>query len=226
MRTVALISGRGSNLASLLRAVDEGQCGAKVVAVLADREAPGLAHATERGIPTEIVPYRRGDERAAWNLALRDAVAAHEPACVVLLGFMRVLAPSFVRAFPRRIVNVHPALLPSFPGAHGARDAIEAGVRISGCTVHLVDEGVDTGDVLAQAAVPVLPADDAASLQARIQGAEHRLLPAVLDAIARGALTLAPRVAWNEHSPLTAPLFSGPSAIPPMPVPPMPEGRE
>ena len=188
MRVVVLVSGRGSNLAALWESIDAGCCAAEVVAVIADREAPALARAAERGVPTEVVALARGGDREAWNQTLADRVASHEPELVVLAGFMRVLGAPFVRRFPSRIVNVHPALLPSFPGAHGPADAIAAGVRISGCTVHLVDEGVDTGPILAQAAVPVLPNDDAASLHARIQRAEHRLLPVVVDAIARGVL--------------------------------------
>ncbi|MCB9621381.1 MAG: phosphoribosylglycinamide formyltransferase [Sandaracinus sp.] len=198
MRLVVLVSGRGSNLAALWKAIDEGRCSAEVVAVVADRDAPALEQASSRGVATAIVPLRRGDDREAWNVALKECVEAHRPDLVVLAGFMRVLGGAFVQRYRSRIVNVHPALLPSFPGAHGPADAIAAGVRLSGCTVHLVDEGVDTGPILAQAAVRVLPGDDAASLHARIQRAEHALLPAVVHAVATGALEL-DGPTWRTH---------------------------
>ncbi|MBX3247429.1 MAG: phosphoribosylglycinamide formyltransferase [Myxococcales bacterium] len=211
MRVVALVSGQGSNLVALLEAIDGGRCAAEVVLVAADRPARAIELAAGRGIATATVPLRKGDDRAAWNHRLADAVAAARPELVVLAGFMRVLAPSFVRRFPRRIVNVHPALLPSFPGANGAADALAAGVRITGCTVHLVDEGVDTGPILAQAAVPVSQADDVMRLHKRIQRTEHRLLPAVVHAVATGALDL-DGPTWRDEGalsdmPLYAPLL-------------------
>ncbi len=190
MRLVVLVSGRGSNLAALWRAIDDDRCAAEIVAVAADRDAPALALARDRGVATELVTLRRGDDREAWNVTLAERVSAHAPDLVVLAGFMRVLGAPFVRRFAGRILNIHPALLPSFPGAHGPADALAAGVLISGCTVHLVDEGVDTGAILAQAAVSVVPGDDPSSLHARIQQAEHHLLPAVVHAIACGALDL------------------------------------
>ncbi len=193
MDLVVLASGTGSNLRALARAIDEGRCQARVVAVVSDKpEAPALAFARDRGIETRTVPLRKGDDRAAWNQRLTEAVASFAPELVVLAGFMRVLGEPFIRRFDGRIVNVHPALLPSFPGVDGAAQAVRAGVRISGCTVHLVDTGVDTGPILAQAAVPVHPDDDAASLHARIQVQEHRLLPQVIDWIARGRIALDP----------------------------------
>ena len=212
MRVVVLVSGRGSNLGALWEAIDAGRCAAEVVAVIADRDAPALERARDRGVPSQIVGLRRGEDREAWNHTLAERVAAHAPDLIVLAGFMRVLGAPFVRRFPSRIVNVHPALLPSFPGAHGPADAIAAGVRISGCTVHLVDEGVDTGPILAQAAVPVHPSDDAASLHARIQRAEHRLLPAVVDAFARGTLVGSTwrDVPLDDTSSLFAPLLLEP----------------
>lgn len=188
-RIVALVSGRGSNLEALLDAIEAGRCEASVVAVLSDRAAPALERAAARGLATGTVRFRRGD-RDAWSAELAEAVEAYAPDLVVLAGFMRVLAPSFVGRFRRRILNVHPSLLPAFPGARAPEQALASGARITGCTVHLVDEGVDTGPILAQAAVPIAEGDDVASLHARIRRAEHRLLPAVVAAVAAGNLDL------------------------------------
>lgn len=192
---VVLISGTGSNLRAVLSAIDEGRCDARVRAVISDRDsAKGLELARARNIETAVVKMKDFASRALWDEALTRAIADHDPALIVLAGFMRLLGADTIARFPQRIINIHPALLPLFPGAHGAADAIAAKVRISGCTVHVVDSGVDSGPIIAQAAVPVLPDDDAERLQQRIQRAEHRLLPAVIDAIARGAIALAPEV--------------------------------
>ena len=191
MKLVVLASGRGSNLRAIAAAIDAGQCGATLAGVVSDRaSAEALTFAKERGIPTAIISPKAHPSREAWDTALADSVASFDPSVVVLAGFMRIVGPAMIARFPHRILNVHPALLPSFPGAHGARDALAKGVRISGCTVHIVDAGVDTGPILAQAAVPVLPGDDEASLQARIQKVEHRLYPAVIEAIRRGEIEL------------------------------------
>jgi phosphoribosylglycinamide formyltransferase-1 len=205
LKIAVLASGRGSNLRAIAHAIDEERCRAELVAVISDKaDAPALAFASERGVPTAVVSPRQYASREAWDAALADVVAGYGPELVVLAGFMRIVGPAMLARFPHRIVNVHPALLPSFPGAHGARDALAKGVRISGCTVHVVDAGVDTGPILAQAAVPVLPSDTEQSLQARIQGCEHRLLPRVIDAIARGAIvpgptpTFAPDLAFPD----------------------------
>ncbi|MEM9074902.1 MAG: phosphoribosylglycinamide formyltransferase [Myxococcota bacterium] len=199
IRVVALVSGRGSNLNAIRGGIDEGTIDARIVGVVADRNAPALELAAERGTPTKCVPLRKGDDRDAWNLSLADAVAGFDPDLVVLAGFMRIVAPSFVARFPRRIVNVHPSLLPSFPGARAPAQALKAGVRVSGCTVHLVDEGVDTGTILAQGVVPVRTGDTADTLHARIQTIEHRLLPAVVRAIAAGTLDL-DTAQWSDDS--------------------------
>lgn len=188
---VVLISGTGSNLRAVHQAIVSGQCDARICAVVSDRRsAGGLSYASEHGLPTRVVLMRDFQDRAAWDHALAEVVASYKPRLVVLAGFMRIVSPSFVTRFPNEIINVHPALLPSFPGASGPEHAIEAGVRLSGCTVHIVDQGVDTGPILAQAAVRVLPSDDAKSLHTRIQKAEHQLLPQVIDAIARGQIEL------------------------------------
>lgn len=190
-RLVVLASGRGSNYSALAEAIAAGQCHAEIVGVVSDKQDAGvLARATEGGVPTHVEPLGKGADRAAWNERLRDAVAAFAPDFVVLAGFMRVVAPSFLDRFRHRVVNVHPSLLPAFPGHDGPAQAIRAGVRITGCTVHLVDDGVDTGPILAQAAVPVLPDDDVASLHGRIQRVEHALLAASIDALARGEFSV------------------------------------
>ena len=184
-RLVVLASGSGSTLQALLDAGADPGYDAQVVAVVSDRpQARALERARAAGVPAFAVALERGADRAAWNLELADAVAACEPDLVVLAGFMRILAPGFLSRFPSRVVNTHPALLPSFPGAHAVADALAYGVKLSGVTVHLVNEGVDTGPVVAQAAVPVLDGDDEAALQARIQDVER---PLYVDAVGRRA---------------------------------------
>jgi len=193
MDVVVLVSGRGSNLRAICNAIDAGTCDANIVGVVSDRKkAAALGFAQERGIPTRIVSLRKGDDRDAWNESLAEAVAALKPNLIVLAGFMRILGPPLLERFRGRIINVHPALLPSFAGHNGPQDALDGGVRISGCTVHIVDAGVDTGPILAQAAVPVLANDTADTLHARIQVQEHRLLPRVIHQIAIGAIELDP----------------------------------
>jgi len=191
-RIVALASGRGSNLGAVLEAIDAGRCDAEVVAVVSDRaSAAALERARSRGIATDVVPLRKGADRDAWNRQLADALAAHAPDLLLGAGFMRILGAPVLERFPH-ILNVHPSLLPAFPGKDAPAQAVAAGVRVSGCTVHLIDAGVDTGPILAQAAVAVHPGDDAASLHARIQRAEHALYPQVVAALADGTLTLSP----------------------------------
>ena len=197
LRLTVLASGRGSNFVAIHDAILAGRCRAEIAGVVTDRaSAPVLELAEERGIKTSVVPFRR-HERADWERELLEVVRAQNAPWVVLAGFMRVLSASFVEAYERRMVNVHPSLLPSFPGMHAVQQAIDAGVRISGCTVHLVDAGVDTGPILAQAAVPVHDGDDADALHARIRGCEHRLLAATLDAIASERLQVDP-LRWTR----------------------------
>ena len=191
LKLAVLVSGRGSNLAALLQAIDHGSCDASVVGVLADRPtAPALELAHARAIPTRVVSAKQFPERAEWDCELTAQVAALAPDLVVLAGFMRLVGPALLARFAGHIINVHPALLPAFPGLDAPGQAVRAKVCVSGCTVHVVDAGVDTGPVLAQAAVPVLASDDAVSLHGRIQQAEHALLPAVVNAIARGTIVL------------------------------------
>ena len=186
-----LASGRGSTLQALLEAGQDGAYGARVVAVGSDRAAaPALDRARQARLPVLVVPLERGDDRAAWDARLADAVAAHEPDLVVLAGFMRILGAGFLARFGGRVVNTHPALLPAFPGAHAVADALAYGVKVAGVTVHLVDEGVDTGPVVAQAAVPVLEDDDEATLQRRIQQVEGPLYVDAVGRLARGGWTV------------------------------------
>ena len=188
-----LASGRGSNLRAIGAAIDAGQCDARIVGVVSDRrKAAALEYAEERGIRSRVVPLKKGDDRALWNQRLADEVAELRPALVVLAGFMRVLGSPLLERFPGRIINVHPAILPAFPGHDAPEQAIAAGVRVSGCSVHVVDAGVDTGPVIAQAVIPVALDDTPASLHERIQVQEHRLLPKVVHEIARGRVRLDP----------------------------------
>lgn len=174
---VVLLSGSGTLCTALLDAIDGGEVDARVVAVVSDREdAQGLARARERGIPALAHPLAAGADRAAWDAALRDIVGAYDPDLVASAGFMKLLGPAFLDRFGGRTINTHPALLPSFPGMHGPRDALRAGVKVSGATVFIVDAGVDTGRILLQRAVDVLPDDDVDSLHERIKVAERRLL--------------------------------------------------
>ena len=175
-RVVVLISGTGSLCAALLAAADDPAYPAEVVAVGADRPAEGLAHARGRGIPTFVCALADHRDRAQWDRVLADAIAAHEPDLVVSAGFMKLVGPAVLGAFGGRLINTHPALLPAFPGAHAVRDALAAGVPTTGATVHLVDAGVDTGPVLAQRQVPVLPDDDEPRLHERIKDVERELL--------------------------------------------------
>ena len=176
-RVVVLLSGTGSLCAALLAAAADPGYPAEVVAVGSDRAgAAGLAHARERGIDTFVQVLGEHPDRAAWDRALAEELTARSPDWVVSAGFMKLLGPAVLGAFPGRVLNTHPALLPAFPGAHAVRDALAAGVTTTGATVHLVDAGLDTGPVLAQRPVPVLPGDDEARLHERIKTVERELL--------------------------------------------------
>ncbi|WP_249051483.1 phosphoribosylglycinamide formyltransferase [Cellulomonas fimi] len=190
-RLVVLVSGAGSNLAALLAAHDDASYGARVVGVVSDNPAAGgLELARAAGVPTAVVAPRDFAERADWDRGLAEAVAVFRPELVVSAGFMRILGTAFLERFPGCVLNTHPALLPSFPGAHGVRDALAHGVTVTGCTLHVVDAGVDTGPIVAQAAVAVEPDDDEASLHERIKVVERALLVDWVGRIARGALTV------------------------------------
>lgn len=188
---VVLVSGAGSNLAALLVAHTDPAYGARVVAVVSDRAgAGGLEVARAAGVATAVVRPGDFDDRAAWDVALAGTVAVFRPTLVVSAGFMRILGAPFLARFAGRVLNTHPALLPAFPGAHGVRDALAHGVKVTGCTVHLVDAGVDTGPIVAQRAVEVLDDDDEERLHERIKAVERALLVDVVGRIARGGVTV------------------------------------
>ena len=189
-KIVVLASGAGTLLRSLIDAARVEGYPADIVAVGVDRDCPATTHADDAGIKSFRV--RLGDyaDRAAWDAALTEAVQAYVPDLVVTAGFMKILGPSFMAAFGGRIINTHPALLPSFPGAHGVADALAYGVKVTGATVHLVDSGIDTGPILAQETVAVSDDDDEASLHERIKVVERRLLAEVVAAVAlRGVIS-------------------------------------
>ena len=177
-RVAVLISGTGTLLQSL---IDDPRREFEIAVVGADRPAAGLQRATDAGIPTLVV--RPGDypDRTAWSAALADLLADFTVDWVVSAGFMRILDATFLERFPQRVVNSHPALLPAFPGAHAVADALAYGVKVTGCTVHLVDSGVDTGPIIAQRTVAVEPGDDEDSLHERIKQVEWQLLPEVVN---------------------------------------------
>jgi phosphoribosylglycinamide formyltransferase 1 len=189
-RLVVLASGTGSLLASLLDAA-VADYPARVVAVGVDRDCRAIEIATEASLPTFTVRLADHLDRDAWDAALTDAVAAHAPDLIVSAGFMKILGPQFLTQFCGRILNTHPTLLPAFPGAHGVADALAYGVKVTGCTVHLVDPGTDTGPILAQQPIPVLDDDDEETLHERIKVTERRLLVDVVAAVATGGVT------WN-----------------------------
>jgi phosphoribosylglycinamide formyltransferase-1 len=185
-----LASGTGSLLASLLDAA-VADYPARVIAVGVDRDCRAVEIATEASLPTFTVRLADHPDRDAWDAALTKAVAAHAPDLIVSAGFMKILGPQFLTQFCGRTLNTHPTLLPAFPGAHGVADALAYGVKVTGCTVHLVDAGTDTGPILAQQPIPVLDDDDEETLHERIKVTERRLLVDVVAAVATGGVT------WN-----------------------------
>lgn len=189
LRLVVLVSGSGTNFTDLLQRTREGRVPAEIIAVGADRPCGGVETAAAAGIATFVEPFTA--PREEWSNRIADRVAAFEPDVVVLSGFMRLLSPAAVTRFEPAILNTHPAHLPEFPGAHGVRDALAAGVRESGASVIIVDSGVDTGPILAQQRVPVLPDDTQDSLHDRIKVVERELLAKVLTDIADGTIDLA-----------------------------------
>jgi phosphoribosylglycinamide formyltransferase 1 len=187
-RVVVLASGTGSLLRSLLEATG-GDYPARIVAVGVDRDCPALDIAAAGSVPTYTVRLRDYPDRDAWDEAITKATAAHEPDLIVSAGFMKILGPRFLSRFMGRILNTHPALLPAFPGAHAVSEALAYGVKVTGCSVHLVDAGTDTGPLLAQEPVPVHDDDDEATLHERIKVVERRLLVDVLAALATRGVT-------------------------------------
>jgi phosphoribosylglycinamide formyltransferase-1 len=213
MRLGVLASGSGTNLQALLDAGRAGRLGAEVALVLSNVPgAKALERAAAAGVPHACLPSRGVADRAAYDAALVERLAEAGVEVVCLAGYMRLVTPAFLRAFGPtpatrgcpRVVNVHPALLPAFPGLHAQAQALAAGVKLAGCTVHFVDEGTDTGPIIAQAAVPVLDGDDEASLAARILVEEHRLYPEAVGWLAAGRLSLAGRRVLLDGAPAPA----------------------
>ena len=190
LKLVVLISGGGSNLRALLEAASDAEYPARVVAVGADREADGFEHAEHFGVPTFSVSFSNFADRAAWGDELLAQIEQWQPDLVVLSGFMRLVPPRVVAALAPNLINTHPAYLPEFPGAHGVRDALAAGVEQTGASVIVVDEGVDSGPILAQRRIPVLPGDDESSLHDRIKVVERELLVQTVLDIADGTISL------------------------------------
>ena len=188
---VILISGGGSNMTAIVKAAErehwQDKYGARVAAVLSNKaEAKGLVYAREHGIATAVLDHKAFDSREAFDAAMMAAIDAHQPALVVLAGFMRILTPGFVEHYAGRLLNIHPSLLPAFPGLHTHRRAIEAGCKYAGATVHQVTAELDHGPILAQAVVPVLPDDDEHTLAARVLTQEHQIYPrAIAELLAR-----------------------------------------
>ncbi len=191
-RTVVMISGRGSNMAALIEAAADPAFPAEIVGVVSDKpDAPGLAAATARGIPTRAIPRAGHAGKEAHDGAIDAALGAFGAEIVALAGYMRLFATPFVEKWAGRMINIHPALLPAFKGLDTHRRALEAGLRVHGCTVHFVTPAMDDGPIIAQAAVPVLTGDDEAALAARVLRAEHQLYPLALKLVAEGKVAMA-----------------------------------
>jgi phosphoribosylglycinamide formyltransferase-1 len=202
-RLGVLGSGKGSNFVAIADAIAAGQITAEVALVLSDVDNAGLLeHARQRRLPAQFLPpgqFRTKLDEAAER-AYIAALRAAEVDLIVLAGFMRILKGEFLRAFADRVINIHPSLLPAFPGLEAWKQALDHGVKVTGCTVHFVEQGVDSGPIIAQQTVPVLPGDTAAALHARIQVAEHELYPRCVAALARGGVSVAGRqVVWGKR---------------------------
>lgn len=191
VRLGLLASGRGSNLQAIIDAIEGGHLGARLAVVVSDRaDAQALERARMHGTAAVFVDPRAHPDREAFDRAVMAVLAEHRVELACMAGFMRVLTPFFVKTFTGRIMNVHPALLPAFPGLHAQRQALEYGVKVAGATVHFVDEGVDTGPIILQAAVPVREDDTEERLSARILAEEHRLYPRAIQLFAQGRLQI------------------------------------
>lgn len=194
LRLAVLVSGSGSNLQAIIDKSEAGVLDAQVALVLSNKAgAYGLERAARRGIPSVVLEHAAFDSREAFDQAMVSAIREAGADTVVLAGFMRLLTPGFLETFPGRVLNIHPALLPSFPGVHGQADAAGYGVKLSGATVHFVDEKMDHGPVIIQAAVPVTPGEGGDSLGARILAFEHRIFPQALQWLSQGRLRVEDR---------------------------------
>ena len=188
LSVLVLISGSGSNLLALLKAAEHPLFPAKILAVGSDKPASGLAHADLYGVPTFVVEPDKFADKEAWARKLDENISHYNPDLIVLAGFMKILPSSFVQKFSPRIINIHPSLLPNFPGAHAVRDALASGAKETGTTIHIVDEGVDTGPILGQQSLPVLPSDDESSLHERIKVLECKLIVETIQSLALNQL--------------------------------------
>ena len=190
MNIGVLVSGSGTNLQAILDAGARGELGGGRVAVVISNVAGvrALERAAQAGVPTATIPHKQYPTRQAFDEALIAELRRFSVETVALAGFMRIVTPTFLQAFPQRVLNIHPSLLPAFPGTHAQRQALDYGARLTGCTVHFVDEGCDTGPIILQSAVPILDDDDVERLTARILVEEHALYPAALRALAQGRI--------------------------------------
>ncbi|HHT63691.1 MAG: phosphoribosylglycinamide formyltransferase [Bacillota bacterium] len=195
LKLAVLVSGRGSNLQAIIDGIKKGDLSATISVVISNcQNALALNRAREENIPTVFLDPKNFFCREDYDLALAEKIKEYEADLVVLAGFMRVLSPSFLDKFPLKVINIHPALLPSFPGTHGQKQALEYGVKVTGCTVHFVDQGVDTGPIIAQRAVSVHDDDTEKSLAERILREEHKLYPQVIQWIAEGRVKVTGRI--------------------------------
>jgi phosphoribosylglycinamide formyltransferase-1 len=189
-----LVSGNGTNLQAIIDAIESGDLSARVACVISNKgEAFALERARKHGIPAIHLPYKGFDNREAYDAALVKILQEHEVELVILAGFMRILTPVIIDAFPNRIMNIHPALLPAFPGLDAQKQALDYGVKVSGCTVHFVDPGCDTGPIIIQATVPIENNDTETTLSERIHKEEHRIYPKAIQLFAEGRLSVAGR---------------------------------
>lgn len=206
MRIAVLISGRGTNLQALIDAQSEGRLSGQLVLVISNNpEAQGLIRAQKAGIETVVIPHQDYPSREAHDQAIMDVLKKKEIDLVVLAGYMRLLTPMFVRSYRHRIINIHPALLPAFPGLHAQKQALDHGVRVSGCTTHFVDEGTDTGPIILQKAVPVYQWDTEESLSARILEKEHEILVESVNLFCEGRLVIKGRKVFIDAPELPSP---------------------
>ena len=197
-----LISGSGSNLQSIIDRIEQNVLHAEIKVVISNKaEAYGLTRAKKHNLPTEVIEHQNFSSREEFDRTMVDVIKAAGAEAVILAGFMRILTPVFIQAFPNKILNIHPAILPSFPGVHGQAQAADYGVRFSGCTVHFVDEKMDHGPIIIQAVVPAYASDDGQSLGQRILKWEHRIYPQAIEWLAQGRLKIVGRKVEVENSP-------------------------